>query len=46
MERSHVADNGIRSLLRSALTDRISDRDTFMKGIDRSYYYEEPDDDV
>lgn len=31
----------IKSLLQSALTDRIADREMFMKGIDYSYYYEE-----
>jgi cell filamentation protein len=28
-------------LLRPTLTDNIDDRETFMKGIDYSYYYEE-----
>jgi cell filamentation protein len=41
MERSPVNDLEIREFLRSALTDRIDDREVFMKGIDRSYYYEE-----
>ena len=27
----------------SALTDKINDRETFMKGIDYSYYYEQED---
>ena len=31
----------IRSLLQNALTDKINDREMFMKGIDYSYYYEE-----
>ena len=31
----------IRELLRGAMTDRIDDREIFMKGIDYSYYYEE-----
>ena len=31
----------IKSLLRGALTDRIADREIFMKGIDYSYYYEQ-----
>ena len=30
----------IRELLRNALTDKIDDREIFMKGIDYSYYYE------
>jgi cell filamentation protein len=41
MERSPVNDLEIREILRSALTGRIEDREVFMKGIDRSYYYEE-----
>jgi cell filamentation protein len=28
-------------LLQSAMTDRIDDREIFMKGIDYSYYYEQ-----
>lgn len=41
---SSVADStSINDLLRSALTDKINDRDTFMKGIDYSYYYEQED---
>lgn len=31
----------IRALLAQALTDRIDDREIFMKGIDYSYYYEQ-----
>ncbi len=31
----------IKKLIQGALTDKISDRDQFMKGIDYSYYYEE-----
>jgi len=30
-----------KSLLKDALTDRITDREIFMKGIDYSYYYEQ-----
>ena len=33
----------IYSLLSSAITDKINDRETFMKGIDYSYYYEPED---
>lgn len=44
MERSHTFDEEIKELLRGALTDRINDREMFMKGIEHSYYYEEPDD--
>jgi cell filamentation protein len=43
MERSPVNDLELRELLRTALTDKISDREVFMKGIEQSYYYEEPD---
>ena len=41
MERSPVNDIEIRELLRTALTDKINDREVYMKGIDKSYYYEE-----
>jgi cell filamentation protein len=41
MIRSHVKTLEIRELLRSALTDKIDDREMFMKGVDQSYYYEE-----
>lgn len=44
MIRSHVKTTELRELLRMALTDKINDRDVFMKGIEQSYYYEEPDD--
>lgn len=30
----------IERLLKSALTEKINDRETFMKGINYSYYYE------
>ena len=40
MERSVVKDIEINQLLKSALTDKIHDRETYMKGIDVSYYYE------
>lgn len=33
----------LHSLLQGALTDKIDDRETFMKGIDYSYYYEQYD---
>lgn len=40
---SSVASSGvIKELLKSALTNQIDDREMFMKGIDYSYYYEEP----
>lgn len=40
MERSPIRDIEIKHILRNALTDKINDRDVFMKGIDHSYYYE------
>lgn len=43
MIRSHVKSTELRELLRTALTDKIDDREVFMKGIEQSYYYEEPD---
>ena len=42
--RESVADSThIKQLLKDALTDKIDDRETFMKGIDYSYYYEQND---
>ena len=44
MIATHTSDSGkIRELLKQALTDRIDDREIFMKGIDYSYYYEQED---
>jgi len=40
MERSTVKDVEIKHLLKKALTDKINDREIFMKGIDISYYFE------
>lgn len=40
MERSPIKDIEIKHLLKNALTDKINDRQVFMKGIDHSYYYE------
>lgn len=40
MERSPIKDVEIKHLLKNALTDKINDRETYMKGIDTSYYYE------
>ena len=40
MERSSVKDIEIKMLLKDALTDKINDRQVFMKGIDVSYQYE------
>ena len=41
MRKSVVDPSDIKRLLKSALTDKINDRETFMKGIDYSYYYEQ-----
>lgn len=41
MRHSVVDSAPIKTLLNSALTDKIDDRETFMKGIDYSYYYEQ-----
>ncbi len=40
MERSPVKDVEIKALLRAALTEKIDDREVYMKGIDASYHYE------
>ncbi len=40
MERSPIKDTEIKILLENALTDKINDRQVFMKGIDASYSYE------
>ncbi len=40
MERSLIKDLEIKELLKGALTDKIHDRELFMKGIDNSYSYE------
>ena len=40
MERSPIKDVEIKVLLKNALTDKIADREVYMKGIDASYYYE------
>ena len=41
MERSAINTLEIKHLLKSALTDKINDREVFMKGIDKSYLYED-----
>ena len=41
MERSVMDSTKIKQLIQNALTDKINDREMFMKGIDYSYYYEE-----
>lgn len=43
MRLSVVNPTRIRELIANALTDKINDREMFMKGIDYSYYYEEED---
>ena len=41
MKLSVVDYSNILTLIKNALTDKIDDREIFMKGIDYSYYYEE-----
>lgn len=43
MRLSPVNSQRIRELITDALTDKINDREMFMKGIDYSYYYEQND---
>lgn len=40
MERSPIKDIEIKHILKQALTDKVYDREVYMKGIDHSYYYE------
>lgn len=40
MERSPIKNLEIKYLLKNALTDKIDDREVYMKGIDTSYSYE------
>ena len=40
MEQSPVNSDPIKRLITSSLTDKVNDREIFMKGIDYSYYYE------
>lgn len=40
MERSPIKDIEIKHILKNALTNKIDDREIYMKGIDHSYYYE------
>lgn len=40
MERSPIKDVEIKVLLKAALTDRINDREVYIKGVDASYHYE------
>jgi cell filamentation protein len=41
MMHSPVQSNVLKNLLEQALTDKINDREMYLKGIDYSYYYEE-----
>ena len=40
MERSPIKDTEIKELLKQSLTDKVNDREVYMKGIDNSYLYE------
>lgn len=40
IERSPIKDVEIKELLKKALTNKINDREVYMKGIDASYHYE------
>lgn len=40
MEQSPIKDTEIKILLENALTDKVNDREVYMKGIDVSYQYE------
>lgn len=42
MERSPINDLELRFLLQQALTEDVENREMIFKGIERSYYYEEP----
>ncbi len=43
MRQSTTDATAIKALLKQAMTDKIYDREMFMKGIDYSYYYEQED---
>ena len=43
MKQSTTDARDIKLLLQGAMTDKIDDREIFMKGIDYSYYYEQTD---
>ena len=43
MIQSPIDSNVLKKLLKNTLTNKINDREIFMKGIDYSYYYEEND---
>ncbi|WP_251424066.1 protein adenylyltransferase Fic [Veillonella agrestimuris] len=40
MERSPIKDIEIKHVLKQALTDKVNDREVYIKGIDYSYFYE------
>lgn len=40
MERSPIRDIELKHVLSAALTDKINDREMYIKGIDTSYFYE------
>ena len=40
MEGSPIIDVEIKQLLKEALTNKINDREIYMKGIDNNYLYE------
>ena len=44
MQKSVINSTDLKTLLKVALTDKINDREMFMKGIDYSYYYESDSD--
>ena len=46
MRKSVVDSFDLKALLKVALTDKINDREMFMKGIDYSYYYESDTDEI
>ncbi len=46
MAESVVDASEIRRLVAGALTDEIHSREIFMKGIDYSYYYEAPENEI
>ncbi|MDD3946578.1 MAG: Fic family protein [Clostridia bacterium] len=46
MRKSVTDSTDIKTLINSALTDKINDREMFMKGVDYSYYYEEETDSI
>lgn len=43
MKKSSTSSEKICLLIKGALTDKVNDRELFLKGIDYSYYYEEVD---